>query len=321
MLSLSLPNELPVTFADLVKTPDALMGVKAVWGRSQEPVMCFGSRGNATLKDKGHFSQAKNTAERSLTQPYFVTIGGGDQVPPELRGRVLEVVRSTGVFGETLAFVQDEQLRKRLAQWPVAVVISEVYTVKGEPRLIEDLGFPDRRILTNAFDTIIRDDAQIERLWDAMRSWALVRNWNVRLPPGFYDPGKVQMFGTRYPKLTTKTTEGTKVWRLSLEAERSAALATAAKDWNRAKNGGVVKCEACLFTDDHAGMFDAHHLDPIATGRRESRPDDFAVLCPTCHRWAHAKAEDKLTPLPVNKIAPSMAAASLKTSTALNQSC
>ncbi len=43
----------------------------------------------------------------------------------------------------------DGGLRARLEQWPVAIVVSEVYTVVGEPCLIEDLEFPDRRIFTD----------------------------------------------------------------------------------------------------------------------------------------------------------------------------
>lgn len=49
-------------------------------------------------------------------------------------------------------------------------------------------------------------------------------------------------------------------------------------------------------------MFDSHHLDPLACGIRESRIDDFAVLCPTCHRWAHVHGVDRLQPLAVNEL-------------------
>lgn len=298
-----------VTLKDVVATPADLMGVKAVWGRSSEAVMCFGSRGNAALKDKGHFSQARTTAERAQTQPYFLTIGGGEQVPDALRGRVLELVRATGVYGETTAFVRDEDLRARLAQWPVAIIVSEVYTVSGEPRLVEDLGFPDRRILANAYDSVIRDEDQIERLWDALKDWNVERRWDVLPPPGFRDPGKVQMYGSMYPKLDSKSAEGKRVWKLQQEIERDPRLKREAKALNRAKNGGVIVCEACDFSDPLDSMFDAHHLQPLAAGNRESRVDDLVVLCPTCHRWAHAKADDKLSPVPVEEIAKVMAGA------------
>jgi 5-methylcytosine-specific restriction enzyme A len=295
------------TLKDVVASPNILMGVKAVWGRSREAVMCFGSRGDAELKDRGHFSQARTTAERAQTQPYFLTIGGGEQVPDELRGRVLEFVRATGVFGETKAFVRDEQLRARLAQWPVAIVVSEVYSVKGEPRLMEDLGFPDRRILANAYDTVIRDESQIRQLWIALQNWEVERRWDVLPPPGFRDPRKVQMYSSLYPRLDSKSAEGMRVWKLSVEIERDPKLKRDAKALNRAKNGGVIICEACGFSDALEAMFDAHHLQPLAAGNRESRADDLVVLCPTCHRWAHWKTEDKLSPVAISEIAKAMA--------------
>jgi len=74
---------------------------------------------------------ARSTAEKAIAQPYLVSIGGGDDAPSELRGRVLELIRVTGVFGETKAFVEDEEYLVRLARWPVAVVTSEVYEIVG----------------------------------------------------------------------------------------------------------------------------------------------------------------------------------------------
>lgn len=291
-----------IKLKEVVTTPAELMGVKAVWGRSSEAVMCFGSRGDARLKDKRYYSQARTTAERAQTQPYFLTIGGGEQVPDEMRGRVLELVRATGVFGETIAFVRDDELRARLAQWPVAIIISEVYAVRGEPRLVEDLGFPDRRILANAYDSVIHDEDQIQRLWEALCEWEVERRWEVQPPHGFRDPGKVQPCGTMYPKLVPKSVEGQRVWKLSQDIERDPKLKREAKALNRARNGGVIVCEACHFSDSMDAMFDAHHLEPLAAGTRESRVDDLAVLCPTCHRWAHSKADDKMKPIPVAEI-------------------
>ena len=294
---------MPIVLQDVVATSSDLMGVKAVWGTSREPVMCFGSRGDPAAKDKAHFSQARITAEKAIDRPYFITIGGGDQVPEGLRGRVLEIVRGTGVYGETTAFVQDDELRKRLAQWPVAIIVSEIYTIKGHPRLVEDLGFADRRILTNAFDSVIRPEGQIDELWEALKDWEVERRWEIALPPGFKDPGRVMMFGTMYPKLDSSSAEGKRIWKLSQEAERDPKLAREVKDLNRSRNSGVIVCEACGFADAANGMFDAHHLRPLAAGDRQSRVDDFAVLCPTCHRWAHAKASDKLSPVSIEEIA------------------
>jgi hypothetical protein len=264
--------------------------------------MCFGGRGDAAAKDRAYFSQARSTAEKAIEQPYLVTIGGGEQVPSELRGRVLELVRVTGVFGETAAFVRDPALRARLAQWPVAVVLTEVYAIEGEPRLIEDLGFDDRRILANAFDSVRRDDALIGELWKALSDIQVRRRWEVTPPPGFRDPGRVQMFGTMYPAVSPSSTEGKRIRTESIKLERDRALARAVKEKNRSANSGVIVCEACEFRDAASALFDAHHLEPLATGIRESRIDDFAVLCPTCHRWAHTKSDNVLIPLKIEEI-------------------
>ena len=54
-----------------------------------------------------------------------------------------------------------------LAQWPIAMVLHDVYDIEGHPRLVEDLGLEDRTILVNAFDTVRRPEQKVERLWQA----------------------------------------------------------------------------------------------------------------------------------------------------------
>jgi hypothetical protein len=57
-------------FEQVAESVEQIMGVKAVWGRSSEPVMCFGSRGDEKTKDRAHFMQARNTAFASrMTRP------------------------------------------------------------------------------------------------------------------------------------------------------------------------------------------------------------------------------------------------------------
>jgi 5-methylcytosine-specific restriction enzyme A len=232
----------------------------------------------------------------------LVSIGGGDDVPSELRGRVLELIRVTGVFGETKAFVEDEEYLVRLARWPVAVVTSEVYEIAGEPRLIEDLNFPDRHILANAFDAVRRNGEEIQRLWDSLKGKEVQRKWDIRPPAGFFDPGHVQMFSSFYPKITATSSEGKRIWKAQQVLERDRNLVKAVKAGNRAANGGRLVCEACVFSDPSDALFDAHHLNPLACGIRKSRVDDFAILCPTCHRWAHAYGVDRLQPLSMTQL-------------------
>ncbi|MCV0387922.1 MAG: hypothetical protein K5821_16285 [Nitrobacter sp.] len=284
---------------DVAISLDQIMGVKAVWGRLSEPVMCFGSRGDEAKKNPAHFQQARATAERAINRPYLITIGGGAEVGAELRGRVLELVRVTGVYGETKAFVRDPDLMARLVQWPVAVVLSEVYRIEGEPLLIEDLGFADKNILNNAYDGVRRDETYMEQLWDALRRHEVTRRWDVLPLPGFRDPGKVEMYGSLYPNVPAGSAEGKKVYKEMVLAERDRKLAKAVKELNRVRNGGKIVCEGCDFNDENSALFDAHHRDPLGKGPRWSKPESFAVLCPTCHRWCHCKAVDVLQPLAI----------------------
>ena len=96
--------------------------------------------------------------------------------------------------------------------------------------------------------------------------------------------------------------EGRQFWTEQKKAERDPRLAREAMRLNRCRHGGWIKCEACRFRDKERSMLDAHHLSPLVLGERESLVSDLAVLCPTCHRWAHAKAGDELHPLPVKQI-------------------
>lgn len=288
-----------LTFRDAVSAPDLLMGVKAVWGRSTEPIMCFGTGGATKSEHKQYYSQARITAEKSLVMPFFVTIGGGSSVPDELKGRVVELVRSTGVYGDTKAMVLDPLLRERLEQWPVSVMLSEVYTIKGEPHLIEDLGFPNRKILTNAFDSVRRLDDLVSNLWEKLAEWPIERRIDVKCPPGFRDPKKVVLIGSKYPHIDYASVEGKRLWIESQKVERDRRLMSEAKKRNRTLNAGLIVCEACDYSDEADGMFDAHHLYPISLGIRETRLDDLVILCPSCHRYSHVKAENKLNPLDV----------------------
>lgn len=278
------------------------MGVKAVWGTLSAPLMSFGSRGDPSAKDRKHYTLARSAAERSLTAPWLVSIGGGAQVRDGFDGRVLELAKVTAVYGETLTFVEDEKLRSLLTQWPVSVVLSEVHSIEGQPRLMEDLGFADRRILANAYDGIIHRDEDMQALWSVIRDLKVERRRDLPPIPGFRDPGRLTLVGSIIPRLLASSEEGKRILRECISIERSSALVKAAKTANRERHGGVIVCEGCDFTSDTRAMFDAHHLDPIHAGVRVSTIDDFAVLCPTCHRWTHEMAPDRLQPLSVAQL-------------------
>ena len=76
-------------------------------------------------------------------------------------------------------------------------------------------------------------------------------------------------------------------WEIQPELERKGALARAVNELNRIRNGGPIICEACNFTDDRSA--------PCSS-------ISFAVLCPTCHRWAHSKGDDPLQSLSLSMV-------------------
>lgn len=289
--------KLNIPFQTVVGSPEDVMGVKAVFGALTGRAMCFGSRGDAKLKDKGYFQSARVAAEYAATRPMLVTIGGGGECPPELQGRVLNVVKVSKVFGETPVFYSDLAERERLSRWPVATALLDVYEVEGSPRLVEDLGLPDRTILANAFDLVVRPPEKVLDLWNALQNIPLNL---VDLPPlaNFREPTKVLQVGSMLPVRISKE-EGQRLSRKVQFFERRSDLARAAKELNKRINGGLLTCEACGFTDVTPGMFDAHHLVPLMLGVRETTLSDLAVLCPLCHRWAHSKGSEQTNPLPL----------------------
>jgi hypothetical protein len=96
-------------------------------------------------------------------------------------------------------------------------------------------------------------------------------------------------------------TEGGKVLRTHLLAERYGNVARLAKDLARKRSrNGKLTCEACARVpeDDYQGLdlIEAHHRIPLSRGVRETKPSDFALLCPNCHRAVHRLINDGLEP-------------------------
>ncbi len=87
-------------------------------------------------------------------------------------------------------------------------------------------------------------------------------------------------------------TEGGKVLRTHLSTERDGNAARLAKELARKRSlNGKLTCEACgsVPEDEYRGLdlIEAHHRVPLARGMRITKPEDFAMLCPCCHRAVH----------------------------------
>ena len=87
-------------------------------------------------------------------------------------------------------------------------------------------------------------------------------------------------------------TEGGKVLRTHLRTERDGNASRLAKELARKRSKtGKLSCEACACVpeDDYRGLdlIEAHHRIPLSRGIRATKPEDFAMLCPCCHRAVH----------------------------------
>ena len=166
---------------------------------------------------------------------------------------------------------------------------------------MDDLKFGSIGALTiNARDGINRDSARNLQLWNRLSEYPAER-LEIKLPPGFIAPTGPTLRGSPY-RLKYNTEEGRLAYKLMRSRERNVGLARDVKELNRSSHNGVIQCEGCDLSDTNAALFDSHHLKPLAIGPRESEVEDFCVFCPTCHRWAHYKADDVLYPLSVSEI-------------------
>lgn len=80
--------------------------------------------------------------------------------------------------------------------------------------------------------------------------------------------------------------------------ERDRGLAKRAKRRFKQENGGRLFCQVSKCGFSFAGKFvedvgndfiGAHHVVPVAEGRRDTRLKDFMMLCSNCHRMVHRR--------------------------------
>lgn len=234
-------------------------------------------------------------ARRSVTKPYIIAIGGGRQVRDGFRGRVVNIARAGTVYGDTATLLDDPVEIQRLVRWPVAITLHDVWRLRGDPLMIEDLGMPDRLVLEGAVDGVVRHDARVEALWEALADWPIDLA-SLPQPANFFDTG-VPVLATngRRPLIDggVGSNEGKRVWKTQLAIERRSEISRAAKRLSADRHGTPI-CAACEFAHTDFGMFDAHHPNPLSAGERQTLAEHLIVLCPTCHRRAHRK--DKLVP-------------------------
>jgi hypothetical protein len=279
---------------DVVPDPALIMGAKAVFGVVSSHILCFAGRGDPA-GERLYYSRPGAAARRAASQPFILAIGGGGKVRSGFKGRVVNLVRAGTVYGDTTTLLDDPVEVQRLAQWPVAIILHDVWRFAGDPRLVEDLGLPDRRVLEGAVDGVARNDQRIEVLWTALADWPIDLS-ALPAPANLVDTGVPTLARRGLRPLIAGgagSREGERVWKAQLVIERDQSLSRDAKQLNIGRYGRPT-CEACKFSQADPGMFDAHHPNPLAVGVRTTLPEHLIVLCPTCHRRAHRR--EKLNP-------------------------
>lgn len=118
------------------------------------------------------------------------------------------------------------------------------------------------------------------------------------LPDGA-DAGKGSVISTRTRHLLDKDLEGALE---GMTEQRKAAVRTRAASlaesfFQKRIEQRTLQCDECQFNPekrtsgtavDPRSLLDVHHKNPLAEGIRVTTLADFSLLCPTCHRFAHA---------------------------------
>lgn len=96
--------------------------------------------------------------------------------------------------------------------------------------------------------------------------------------------------------IDTEFPEGREIERKHKMRERNAAVAKAAKDLFKKKEGRLY-CQACgfdffnIYGEIGSDFIEAHHTVPISEleGETKTRVEDIALVCSNCHRMLHRK--------------------------------
>lgn len=99
--------------------------------------------------------------------------------------------------------------------------------------------------------------------------------------------------------------EGGKILRAHLQIERNSSIVQRAKKLARDKDGQLA-CETCQAVPSKVygglDLVEAHHKAPLSLGERKTKPGDFAMLCPNCHRAVHKHINNNVDPMEAIKL-------------------
>lgn len=198
------------------------------------------------------------------------------------------------------------QNNKRL-RWSVAFPIIESYEIIGKPKAKEVLGDEMYRRLyqrPSATLRVLEEEEQIAiadleiQPVEAFNAWiALEDEYEIAEKSELSDE-LIRQMGR---DLDYGAFEGETEEHKARVRRRAAWLAN--KFAMMRKKTGRLICDDCGFDPVHLfdpklvsprSMFDVHHKNPLRAGKRYTTINDYALLCPTCHRAEHRRLKNKI---------------------------
>jgi 5-methylcytosine-specific restriction protein A len=187
-------------------------------------------------------------------------------------------------------------------RWSVAFSIIESYRIVGQPKAKEVLGDAGyRRLFAHSSATLrpLNDDERAT-LADLDLEPVVAGNAWIAIEDEFQNAEAYPLtpFGMRDMQrdLPDSALEGMTDERRAKVRKRAAWLAD--RFVILRSKAGTLHCDDCKFDPRSAfpsggvkprSLLDVHHKRPIEEGVRYTTVDDFALLCPTCHRIEHAR--------------------------------
>lgn len=187
-------------------------------------------------------------------------------------------------------------------RWSVAFPIVETYRIVGQPKAKDILGEEGYRRLFAHSSATLRplNDADRASLADLELEEGVAENAWIAIEDEFQNaelsdiPKALALDINR--DLAGNAFEGMIEERKAKVRKRAAWLAD--RFVRARKKAGTLTCDDCSFdpTTRFPGggirprsLLDVHHKYPLEEGVRYTTINDFALLCPTCHRVEHAR--------------------------------
>ena len=192
-------------------------------------------------------------------------------------------------------------------RWSVAFPIVESFDLMERPKARDVFGEDQYRYLYRHPSAALRELLDQHR--SALNSFEIVRrgaaNARIGVEDEFEQADRSEI-NPRTQKLINEdfrlgAFEGMSDEYLARLRKRAAWIAdTFVRQRQRA---GLLRCEECGFDPAKVldpeiakprSMLDVHHKHPLEEGVRYTQVDDFALLCPTCHRVEHQRIKHKI---------------------------